>query len=114
MMKKAVVVVLFSLLASTAAAQFTGPGATGSATSVAQVSAARLGSYVTVTGHIVAHQREDYYTFRDQTGEIRVEIERSVWQNRQIGPETKVRLRAEVDRGYTGRYLWVESLEVVK
>jgi len=114
MKKKAVVFVLLSLLASTAAAQFTGPGATGSATSVAQVGAVRLGSYVTVTGNIVAHQREDYYTFRDESGEIRVEIEKSVWQNRQVGPETKVRLRAEVDWGIAGRYLWVESLEVVK
>jgi len=114
MKKNAAVFVLFSLLASTAAAQFTGPGATGRTTSVAQVGAVRLGSYVTVTGNVVAHQRQNYYTFRDGTGEIRVEIENSVWQNRQIGPETKVRLLAEVDQGIAGRYLWVKSLDVVK
>lgn len=113
-MKKMLVFLLFSLFASFASAQFTGPSASGRTSTVAQISQARLGSYVTVTGQIVAHQREDYFTFRDATGEIRVEIEKTVWQNRQIAPETKVRLLAEVDRGFAGRYLWVKSLEVVQ
>lgn len=100
---------------STAWAQFTGPGATGPASTVAQVQDARLNSYVTVTGNIVNHLRENYYTFRDQTGEMRVEIDSAVWKNRQVGPTTLVRLRAEVDQGISGnRYLWVESLTVVE
>lgn len=45
---------------------------------------------------------------------MRVEIENSVWKNRKIGPETKVRLLSEVDRGAAGRYLWVKSLQVVE
>lgn len=113
-MKMKMFVALFlGLLTLNAAAQFTGPSATAQQTTVAQISDRWFGRYVTVTGHIIAHHREDYYTFRDATGEIRVEIEKDVWQNRKIGPETKVRLRAEVDRGLAGRYLWVESLQVV-
>lgn len=114
MKTKTVAFLLANLLAATANAQFIGPGATGSTITVDKISAARLGSYVTVTGHIVAHQRQDYFTFRDGTGEIRVEVDNSVWQNRQIAPETKVRLLTEVDQGVAGRYLWVKSLEVVK
>jgi len=102
-----------TLLASHAGAQFTGPSATGKASTVAQVRDARLGSYVTVTGQITAHQRQNYFTFRDGTGEIRVEIENAVWQNRKVGPETKVRLLGEIDQSIAGRYLWVKSLEVV-
>lgn len=99
---------------STAWAQFTGPGATGPASTVAQVQNARINSYVTVTGNIVNHLRENYYTFRDQTGEMRVEIDPSVWKSRQVGPSTQVRLRGEVDmRLNTARYLWVESLEII-
>jgi len=101
------------LLASNAIAQFSGPSPAGRTLSVQQAREARVGSYVTVTGHIVNHLREDYYTFRDATGEIRVEIASGVWQNRKVEPETKVRLLAEVDRGPAGRYLWVKSLEVV-
>lgn len=61
-----------------------------------------------------ASHRENYYTFRDETGEIRVEIAPSVWQNRQVGPDTKVRLLAEVDRNLAGTvYLWVKSLTII-
>ena len=103
------------LLSSTAQAQFTGPSATGSRTTVEQARKVPVDTYVTVTGNIVAHLREDYYTFRDETGEIRVEIEPPVWRNRKVGPETKVRLVAEVDRNAAGTiYLWVDSLEIVK
>lgn len=104
---------LCGALVTPAAAQFTGPSAAGRASTVEEVRDVRLGTYVTVTGHIVAHQREEYFTFRDATGEIRVEIASSVWQNRKVGPETKVRLLGEVDRGRGGRYLWIKSLEVV-
>jgi uncharacterized protein (TIGR00156 family) len=104
---------LLSLIGVNAMAQFTGPSATGQPTTVEQVNQARLGTYVTVTGHLVAHLRGSYFTFRDATGDIRVEIENSVWENRQIGPDTKVRLLGEVDQGVAGRYLWVKSLQVV-
>lgn len=113
MHRKRFVLALASLIALGAHAQFTGPGVAAPASTVAQVQKARLGSYVTLSGLIVAHQREDYYTFRDASGEIRVEIEASVWQNRKVGPDTKVRLVGEVDQGRAGRYLDVKSLELV-
>jgi uncharacterized protein (TIGR00156 family) len=112
-MRKMLFLLLASLFAAHATAQFTGPDASGRPSTVAEVSDSRLGRYVTVTGNIVAHQRENYFTFRDATGEIRVEIESPVWQNRRIAPETKVRLLAEVDQGVAGRYLWVKSLQVI-
>jgi uncharacterized protein (TIGR00156 family) len=112
-MKRFAALLLLSLFASTATAQFTGPSATGPETTVRQLSDVRLGSYVTVTGNIVAHQRKDYFTFRDASGEIRVEIESSVWQGRQIGPETRVTLLGEVDVSAAGRYLWVKSIQVL-
>jgi uncharacterized protein (TIGR00156 family) len=54
----------------------------------------------------------DYNTFRDATGEFRVEIEPRIWQGREATPETMVRIVAEVDRGMAGRYLWVKSREI--
>ena len=101
------------LSASAAMAQFTGPSASGPPTTVSAVGNARIGSYVTLTGNIVNHQRSDYFTFRDDTGEIRVEIASGVWGGRQVGPDTRVRLLGEVDRGPAGRYVWVKTLEVL-
>lgn len=104
-----------SLLPAYTVAQFTGPTATGRPSTVEEARNASVDTYVTVTGNIVAHLRQDYYTFRDSTGDIRVEIESPVWRNREVGPNTTVRLLAEVDRNAAGTvYLWVKSLEIVK
>lgn len=103
------------LLSSASFAQFTGPSESGQMSTVEQAHNASINTYVTINGHIVSHLREDYYTFRDESGDIRVEIPTQVWQNRRIGPETQVRLIAEVDRTLVGtRYLWVKSLEPVE
>jgi uncharacterized protein (TIGR00156 family) len=112
-MKKLFVFLAFALMTATAAAQFTGPGATGRTSTVAEVADARLGSYVTLTGNVVAHQREDYFTFRDATGEIRVEIGSQQWQGQKVSPETRVELLGEIERGQSGRYVWVKSLKVL-
>lgn len=100
--------------ATIAVAQFTGPSGVAQATTVQAIGNARLGSTVTVTGNIVGHLREDYYTFRDQTGEMRVEIEREIWRRQEVGPETRVQLTGEVDRDRRGRYLEVERLQVLE
>ena len=114
MQRRAILIVLAAAAAGSASAQFTGPSARAPASNVAQLGAARLGSYVTLTGNVVAHERGDYYTFRDGSGDIRVEIEPPVWRNRKVGADTKVRLVGEVDQGQAGRYIWVKSLELVE
>ena len=116
MLKTSFRTLLFCLLCFAgfnASAQFSGPSASGRASTVVDARDVRLGSYVTSTGHVVNHQRGDYFTFRDETGEIRVEIGRNVWNGRKVGPNDKVRLLGEVDRGPAGRYVWVKSLEVL-
>ena len=96
-------------------AQFVGGMPRASAMSVKAARAAPIDTYVVVTGSIVAHLREDYYTFRDATGDIRVEISDRVWSGRPVTPKNTVRLVAEVDRNSSGLvYLWVQWIEIVK
>lgn len=99
--------------ATPAAAQFTGPSVAGARMTTAEATAARPGTYVTLEGNIVMHLREDYYTFRDDSGEIRVEVESSVFGNRPVGADTRLRLLGEVDRGLSGPYIWVKSLDIL-
>ena len=116
MLKTSFRTLLFCLLCFAgfnASAQFSGPSAAGRASTVVDARDVRLGSYVTLTGHVVNHQRSDYFTFRDETGEIRVEIGSNVWNGRKVGPNDKVRLLGEVDLGPAGRYVWVNSLDVL-
>jgi uncharacterized protein (TIGR00156 family) len=102
------------LLATSALAQFSGPSVAGRSSTAVEARDARVGSYLTLEGNIVNHLRGDYYTFRDASGEIRVEISSSVWNGRQVGPNDKVRLLGEVDSGSSGRYVWVKTLDVLR
>jgi uncharacterized protein (TIGR00156 family) len=114
MLKLAPTLLIAAILASTpAVAQFTGPGAAGALITASQASAARAGTYVTLEGSIVAHLREDYYTFRDASGDIRVEIAGGVFAHRPVSPQTRVRLLGEVDSGRSGPYVWVKSLDIL-
>lgn len=102
-------------MAAPAHAQFTGPSVQGQGATAAAVQDKRIGNYVTLTGRITAHLREDYYRFADDSGEVRVEIPRRPWRGREIGPETTVRPLGEVDRNRSGtRYVWVKSLDPLK
>jgi len=74
-----------------------------------------IDTYVLVTGSIVAHLREEHYTFRDSTGDIRVEIPDGVWAGRPVSPENRVQLVGEVDRNSAGTvYLWTKSLAILE
>lgn len=102
------------LLVTSAAAQFTGPTAAGREATVQQALRARVGTYVTLTGQITEHLRGEYFTFRDKSGLIRVEIPAGLWQGRPVSPQTNVRLLGEIDRGTAGPYVYVKALEIVR
>jgi uncharacterized protein (TIGR00156 family) len=53
-------------------------------------------SWVVLTGTIVNSLRDEYYTFRDPTGEITVEIERGVWRGLSVGISDRVEICGEV------------------
>ena len=115
-MRKFIVVFisLFLLITSSAFAGFTGPSVGGRDVTVSQIRQIPIGTYVSLTGNIIEHLREDYFTFRDSTGTIRVEIAKSVWGNSDVSPETKIRILGEVDSNAGGRYIWVKTLTVVQ
>ena len=81
---------------------------------MAEAQAARPGTYLTLTGSIVAHQRDDCFTFRDDPGEMRVATDDGLWAGRQVGPSDSVRLLGEIDQTAAGvTYLWVKSIDPV-
>ena len=96
------VLVLIVALSSAvpASAQFVGPGSPhiGGKVTVAEVSEIRPGTQVILTGNFVQRYRADVYRFRDATGEILVEVDRSLWRNRFVGPETPVQVTGQVER----------------
>ncbi len=80
---------------------------------VAQVNSARLGSAVILEGYIVHHIRDDYYKFQDDTGSVRIELGSWVSGGRNPGPNTRVRISGDVERGWSARYVSVERLTIL-
>jgi Uncharacterized conserved protein len=103
-----------SIFSTNAMAQFTGPSAVGQQSTVKQATQVQLGTYVTLSGSVVEHLRGDYFTFRDTTGTIRVEIPGDVWHGVSVSPTNTVRIVGEVDQNLVGRYVYIKSLELLK
>ena len=53
-------------------------------------------SWVIATGNIINSVGKEYYTFRDSSGEISVEIEREVWRGLSVGVSDRVEIHGEL------------------
>ncbi|MDG6895986.1 YgiW/YdeI family stress tolerance OB fold protein [Volucribacter amazonae] len=70
--------------------------------------------YILLEGNIVRQVGKDDFMFKDNTGEIEVEIERRAWAGQTITPEDKVRLYAEVDKSWNKIEVEVNRIEKIK
>ena len=87
----------FALAIAPAQAQYTGPGATPAATTVADARQQRDDQPVVLRGTLVAKLGHERYRFKDATGEIEVEIDDKDLPTQAIGASTMVELHGEVD-----------------
>lgn len=57
-------------------------------------------TYVTVEGHILQQQGHDKekYLFKDASGEILIEVDKKIWRNQPITPDTTVKILGELDQ----------------
>lgn len=104
---------LVGAMAVPANAAFEGPGAAPVVKSSASVASAPKDSPVQLEGNIVRQVKGDRYIFKDSSGEVLVEIDDDLMANRNITPDTKVRLRGEVDRKKGKNSVEVDMLEVL-
>jgi uncharacterized protein (TIGR00156 family) len=107
---------LTALFAGTALVQ--AQGFTGASThaTVAEAHRMRDERQVILTGQIVRHIRDEYYLFRDNTGDIRVEIDRRAWANLRVTETDTVEIRGEIDRDwyrFFRRSIEVRSIRIV-
>ncbi|MFD2176018.1 YgiW/YdeI family stress tolerance OB fold protein [Veronia pacifica] len=79
---------------------FKGPSAAKVLQTVASARDAVDDTNVELVGNIVSSLGGDDYLFRDQTGEIEVDIDHRLWNGVEATPETKLILRGEVDRDW--------------
>ena len=93
-------------------AQYRGPGA-GPVTTVAAANRALYPMSVIVTGHIVEQIGVEDYSFRDHTGVIWMKIGKGLWDDRNVTPETTVRITGKIVLEWIAPKIDVEKIEVI-
>lgn len=69
---------------------------------VEQIPVMRDNQNVVMTGYIVENLGDEMYVFQDSTGTIQVEIEPVILGEMVIVPNTKMKIKGEVDKGGNG------------
>lgn len=88
----------FSGAPAQTAGGFEGPGVQSNATTVKDAHGARDDTPVVLTGKIVNSLGDEKYTFRDDTGEIMIEIDDDEWHGLKVTPENTIEIFGEVDK----------------
>ena len=103
-MKKFAFATLFTLATTSAFADFNNNTQVGgfqqtapAVISVKQAMSAADNSMITLEGNITQQIDDDEFWFTDGTGQIKVEIERHVWNGLNVGPNDKVRIFGKLD-----------------
>ncbi|OON40284.1 TIGR00156 family protein [Izhakiella australiensis] len=87
---------------------FAGPD--GSAITAAKAGEMSDDSWVSVTGHIEKRVGDDKYIFRDNTGNLLVEIDHKRWMGQTITPQDKVQLKGKIDKDFNSVELDVKQI----
>ena len=96
-------IVLAMASVTTAQAQFTGET---NVHTISEIKKMSDDTKVIAEGYITRRVGDEEYTFTDDTGEIRIEIDDDLWQGREVDSETPIRIYGELDKK------WFRSSEI--
>lgn len=69
----------------------------------------------TLEGFLVQQVKHEKYIFRDDTGEVLVEIDDEVFMGQRVDPKTKIRIKGEFEREFMEKdKVDVHSLTVIR
>ena len=71
------------------------------------VSSMHEGAWITLEGNVISQQQEEWYTFRDPTGTIKVRIPQKVWNGQHFDAQDLVRVSGPVSHENDGSILYV-------
>ena len=77
---------------------FVGPQAEPKSVTVEEAKSMNDEAKILVKGHIISAVGDEDYMFKDNTGTIKVEIDKDLWKGVTIKPEDNVEILGEVDR----------------
>jgi uncharacterized protein (TIGR00156 family) len=114
MTRKLLVILLAVAFSESVSAEFVGENSSSTTTSIQSIENLRDDEHVILEGHIVKKIRSEHYIFKNETGEIEIEIDDEDFRGLKVAPETKIRISGEVDKDRNTTTIDVEHLEIVK
>ncbi|QFU24966.1 NirD/YgiW/YdeI family stress tolerance protein [Shewanella eurypsychrophilus] len=105
--------ILSCVLTLPAFAAYNGPGVSTQVNTAADASEAKDDTPVELTGYLVKSLGDEKYLFRDTSGEVEVEIEDALWRDIEVSSDTTVTLKGEVDDGWQGIEIEIDSLALL-
>ncbi len=91
---------------------FAGPVAVNIIKTVDGALQANDDAQVELTGHIVNSLGDEDYTFKDNTGQIVIEIDHHKWNGINVTPETNIVITGEVDKDWSTRIIDVNTVRL--
>lgn len=115
-MQQTAITVLLSgaaLLTTASYAAFDGPAKQHPMITVAQVEEQNDDALVVLEGFLVKELKPEHYLFKDDSGEVQVEIDAPVFNQQTVTPTDKIQILAEVDKDWNHVSLEVEKLTLL-
>ena len=69
---------------------------------------------VVLEGYVIKQTREEHYMFKDDTGQIEIDVDEDILKGVKLTPGIKVRISGEVDKNDNGVSVDVDHLEIIK
>ncbi|KLV04023.1 protein YgiW precursor [Photobacterium aquae] len=112
-MKKIVATSLLLLASNSVLAAFNGSQIQPIINTISEIKNAPDDTHVVLTGHIVQSLGNEIYLFKDNTGEIKVDIDFEDWMGQDVTPKDKVTIRGEIDSEWSSSKIEVDSVQKV-
>jgi uncharacterized protein (TIGR00156 family) len=106
-------IILSAVLTLPAVAAYNGPEVASHTTTAADAAKAKDDTPIELTGYLVKSLGDEKYLFRDQSGEVEVEIDNALWREIEVTSDTKVTLIGEVDDEWNGIEIEIDSMRLV-
>lgn len=106
-------IILSAVLTLPAMAAYNGPGVASHASTAADAAKAKDDTPVELTGYLVQSLGDEKYLFRDESGDVEVEIDNALWREMDVSSDTKVTLIGEVDDEWQGIEIEIDSMRLV-
>ncbi|QYK01502.1 NirD/YgiW/YdeI family stress tolerance protein [Shewanella psychrotolerans] len=66
---------------------------------------------VELTGHLIKSLGDEKYLFRDNSGDVEVEIDNALWRDIEVNSNTSVTLRGDINDEWQGIEIEIDEME---